>query len=69
MNLMPQQPLRKQLFTARMSTEELAMLHQLAQEDGISASDMVRQFVRRAYVERHGGLEVSKRRRHPKRNG
>ncbi|HMJ53183.1 MAG TPA: hypothetical protein VK540_13950 [Polyangiaceae bacterium] len=55
--------LRTELFNARMTVDEVAMLRQLAEEDGISASDFVRQFVRRAYIERHGGLKGSKKAR------
>jgi hypothetical protein len=57
------QPSRTQLFTARMTREEIAMVQQLAAEDGISASDFVRQFIRRAYVKRHGGLKLPRPRR------
>jgi hypothetical protein len=54
-------PLRPQLFTARMTREEISMVQQLAAEDGISASDFVRQFIRRAYVERHGALKTARK--------
>jgi hypothetical protein len=40
------------------------MLKRLAEADGVSASDLVRQFVRRSHAERFG---EPKRRRKPKR--
>jgi uncharacterized protein (DUF1778 family) len=47
-------PNRTELLTVRMTLEEMAMLKELAEADGISASDFVRQFVRRAHGERNG---------------
>jgi hypothetical protein len=47
-------PNRTELLTVRMTPDELAMLKELADADGISASDFVRQFVRRAHGERGG---------------
>ncbi|MFO0572211.1 MAG: hypothetical protein U0263_41700 [Polyangiaceae bacterium] len=37
-----------------MTADELAMVQRLAEADGISASDLVRQFVRRSFAERFG---------------
>jgi DNA-binding GntR family transcriptional regulator len=37
-----------------MSDEELAMLRALAERDGLSASDVLRLFIRRAYAEAFG---------------
>lgn len=45
---------RTELFTIRMTADELAMVQRLAEADGISASDLVRQFVRRSFAERFG---------------
>jgi hypothetical protein len=58
--------LRTELFNARMTKAEVAMLRRLADEDGISASDLVRQFVRRAYFARFGSPET-KTSRNPRR--
>lgn len=38
----------------RMTTAEVAMLRDLADADGVSASDVVRLFIRRAHAERFG---------------
>lgn len=45
---------RTGLLTVRMSPEEMAMLKRLAESDGVSSSDLVRQFVRRQHAERFG---------------
>lgn len=43
---------RTELLTVRVTPEEMAMVKRLAAEDGLSASDLIRQFVRRSYAER-----------------
>ena len=45
---------RTSLLTVRVTAEEMEMAKELAELDGISASDLVRQFIRRAYAERVG---------------
>jgi hypothetical protein len=45
---------RDRQFRIRLDETELAMLHALAERDGISASDFVRQFVRRSYAATFG---------------
>jgi hypothetical protein len=45
------------------------MVQQLAAEDGISASDFVRQFIRRTYADRHGALKQSTRLQRAARRG
>ena len=47
---------RTGLLTVRMNVEEMNMLKALAESDGISASDLVRQFVRRSFMERFGPM-------------
>ena len=41
---------RDKLINLRATSEEVAMLHALAERDGISASDLLRQFIRRSYA-------------------
>ena len=55
-----------QKFNMRMSPDEVAMMRELAEEDGISASDLVRQLIRRTYAKRHGAVRRSAK---PKRGG
>jgi hypothetical protein len=43
---------RTELLTVRVTPEEMAMLKKLADSDGLTASGVVRQFIRRSYVER-----------------
>ncbi|HMI85110.1 MAG TPA: hypothetical protein VK550_13505 [Polyangiaceae bacterium] len=45
---------RTVLFNVRMSPEEDAMLKQLADDDGLTAADVIRQYIRRTYAEKHG---------------
>jgi len=45
---------RTELLTVRTTPEEMAMLKRLAEADGISASDLIRQFIRRSHAERFG---------------
>lgn len=45
---------RDRALTVRMSDEEIAKLHALAERDGVSQSDFVRLFIRRAYAEAFG---------------
>ena len=41
-------------MTVRMAPEEMAMVKDLAKSEGMSASDLVRQFIRRTHAERFG---------------
>jgi antitoxin component of RelBE/YafQ-DinJ toxin-antitoxin module len=54
---------RTELLTIRVAPEEMRMIKALAEADGITASDVVRMFVRRLHAERFG----SKPSRKPKR--
>jgi hypothetical protein len=54
---------RNKYLTIRASDEEISMLRVLAEEEGLTASDYLRQFIRREYVAKHG----SKAARKPKR--
>jgi hypothetical protein len=45
---------RTERLGVRIAPDELAMVEALADADGISASDVVRILVRRAYAERFG---------------
>jgi hypothetical protein len=47
----------------RIAPEEVAMLQALADEDGVSASDVVRTLIRGAYRERFDDRKPSKKRR------
>ncbi len=40
------------MVTLRMTTQERAMLARLAEEDGLSASDVLRQLLRREHAKR-----------------
>jgi hypothetical protein len=48
---------RDRYITIRASAEEAAMLHELAEAKGISASDYVRMFIRDAHAERAAALQ------------
>lgn len=54
---------RTELLTVRMAPEEMAMLKRLAEGDGISASDLIRQFIRRSHAERFAEPAPKKRKR------
>jgi antitoxin component of RelBE/YafQ-DinJ toxin-antitoxin module len=54
---------RTALLTVRVTDEELAMAKALAEADGISASDFVRLYIRRAYAERFGQPKPTKKRK------
>jgi hypothetical protein len=45
---------RTDLLTVRVTPEEMAMVKELAAADGVSASDLIRQFIRRSHAERFG---------------
>ena len=45
---------RSERLNVRIAPEEMAMLNALADAEGLSASDVVRTLVRRAYAERFG---------------
>jgi hypothetical protein len=51
---------RTALLTVRVTPEEMTMVKELAEADGISASDFVRLFVRRAHSERFGSKSRAK---------
>ena len=55
-------PSRDRSLRVQVTTEELDMLHKIAAEEGISASDHLRLYIRRTYAERFG-LSRSKRAR------
>ncbi|HVW29556.1 MAG TPA: hypothetical protein VHC69_29535 [Polyangiaceae bacterium] len=47
-------PLRRaSVFQIRISDEERLMLQVIADEDGVSAADVVRQFIRREWLRRY----------------
>lgn len=54
---------RSKFFQTRMSPDEIEMLNTLAEAEGLSASDVVRQLVRRAYLDRVGAKPPPKRKR------
>jgi len=54
---------RSRYVTVRTSDEEAAMLYVLAERDGVSQSDYVRLFIRRAYAEAFGDKKPPKPRR------
>ena len=45
---------RGRYITIRASDDEAAMLRALAEAEGITGSDVLRMFIRRAYAERFG---------------
>jgi hypothetical protein len=49
-------PDREYMLRVRMSEQEQRFLKWLADEDGLTASDVVRQLIRRAFAERAGAL-------------
>ncbi|HMI89303.1 MAG TPA: hypothetical protein VK550_34735 [Polyangiaceae bacterium] len=46
----------------RMAPSELAMLHEMAEADGLSAADVVRTLVRREHQKRFGDTPPKKKR-------
>ena len=53
---------RDKSLRVRVSAEELDMVQALADAEGITASDIVRLYIRRAYAERFGETKPRKRR-------
>ncbi len=51
---------RARVFQLRVTDEELAMMRALADDRGLTASDVVRLFVREAYRERFGDKKPKK---------
>jgi hypothetical protein len=49
---------REAIFQIRISDAERNMLRVLAEEDGLTSSDFVRQFIRREWMRRYGELSV-----------
>jgi hypothetical protein len=49
---------RDYMLRVRMSEQEERFLKWLADEDGLTASDVVRQLIRRAFAERAGALSA-----------
>lgn len=45
---------RTDRFAVRTTPTETAMLRKLAEDEGLSVSDYIRLFIRRAYAEKHG---------------
>jgi hypothetical protein len=56
---------RDYMLRVRMSDEERQMLTQLADQDGLTASDAVRQLIRREHAARAGTVSAPKKK--PKR--
>jgi len=54
---------RDEKFQLRVTAEERQMLEALAERDGYSASDKVRQLIRKAYVDAFGETPPKKRKR------
>lgn len=52
---------RENVFQIRISDEERRMLQVLADEDGLSSSDVIRQFIRREWLRRYGDSMVPKK--------
>jgi hypothetical protein len=46
---------RENIFQIRISEDERRMLQVIADEDGLTSSDVVRQFIRREWLRRYGG--------------
>jgi predicted DNA binding CopG/RHH family protein len=53
-------PEREKSFRVRVSEEELRMVQELAELDGITASDFIRLFVRKEYAARIGAQKLAK---------
>lgn len=53
---------RNERFEVRFTESERAMLEALAERDGLSAGDIVRQLVRRAYAEVFGDKPPKRKR-------
>jgi hypothetical protein len=45
---------RGRYLTLRASDEEISMLRALAEDEGLTSSDYVRQFIRRTYADKYG---------------
>jgi hypothetical protein len=56
-------PERANQFKIMMSDEELSQLRRIAEHEGLTASDIVRQFVRRRHLELFGAPEPKKPKR------
>jgi hypothetical protein len=52
---------RDRQFHLRTTAEEVAMLHALAERTGLSASDYIRQFIRREYAAAFGDKPPKKK--------
>ncbi len=52
MTMAPSSDGRSENFQLRMSAGELSMLRALAQADGLTASDVLRQMIRREFMQR-----------------
>jgi len=53
---------RENIFQIRISEDERRMLKVIAEEDGLTSSDVVRQFIRREWLRRYGsGLKLKKK--------
>jgi hypothetical protein len=57
---------RAKFFQLRVTDDELAMLKRLAEADGVTASDVLRLFIRREHTSRFGEL-ASKPKPKPKK--
>ncbi len=54
---------RDRQFRIRIADHELAMLHALAEKEGVSAADFLRLYIRRAYAEVFGDRKPPKQKR------
>lgn len=54
---------RDEKFQLRMTTEERQMLEALADKDGFSSSDEIRQLIRKEYSARFGDAQPKKQKR------
>lgn len=52
---------RDRKLTIRVSNDELAMLEALAEADGLSASDIIRQYIRRSHAARFSDQKAKAR--------
>ena len=54
---------RPYLYNLRLTAKERAQLEQMAQDDGVPASVLVRGWLRREYAARYGGKATKPKRR------
>jgi hypothetical protein len=49
---------RSRSFRVPLTTEELTMLHDLSEAEGVAAAALVRQYIRREHAARFGGTKA-----------